>query len=299
MKTLKFFALVLLAGATIFTSCKKDEETGPAPTISFSNYPSGAYEIDFATLGVTTFDLSFVVSVTAEEEISTFTAKKKVGSTTTNITPAPADFEGKTSYTYNYLGTFLETDTYPVTLTFTVTDKADQTTELVFTVTKKTGTTGTPLGAIDSYTGVELGAQSNATLGSFYATSSNTIYLMSQAATNSANVDICYFYGATNANTLGAPTNTDVQSVFSSVSGWSTINETKFVKNPAGFTFASIDATTDISGLTFGTDTKANTLAVGDLVAFKTAANKIGFASVTAVATGNTGSITFSVKVQQ
>lgn len=149
MKQIKFFALMLLAGATLFTGCKDDEPTGPAPTISFSNYPTGAYEIDFATLGVTTFDLSFVVSVTAEEEISTFTAKKKVGSSTTNLT-APADFEGKTSYTYNYLGTFLETDTYPVELIFTCTDKADQVTEMKFTVTKKTGTTPNPINTYPS-----------------------------------------------------------------------------------------------------------------------------------------------------
>jgi hypothetical protein len=136
---------MIVAVAAIFTSCKKDEPTGAAPTISFSNYPAGAYEIDFATLGVTTFDLSFVVSITAEDEIKTFTAKKKVGSTTSNITPAPADFDGKTSYTYNYLGTFTETDTYPVELTFSVTDKSDQTTEKTFTVTKKTGTTPNPI----------------------------------------------------------------------------------------------------------------------------------------------------------
>lgn len=286
---------MLLAGATIFTSCKKDEETGPAPTISFSNYPTGAYEIDFATLGVTTFDLSFVVSVTAEEEISTFTAKKKIGSSTTNLT-APADFEGKTSYTYNYLGTFLETDTYPVFLIFTVTDKADQTTEHTFTVTKII--TGTPIGAINSYTGVTLGAQ-NATTGAFWASASNSVYMLSSAAANCINVDICYFYGATNQATLGAPTNTNVQTVFSSVASWTTKNNTIFIKNPGGFTFAGIDATTDISGLTFGTETQANLLAVGDLVAFKTVNNKIGFASVTAINPVNTGDITFSVKVQQ
>lgn len=145
MKKVTIFALMIVAVAAIFTSCKKDEPTGAVPTITFSNYPTGAYEIDFATLGVTTFDLSFVVTVTAEDEIKTFTAKKKVGSSSTPISPAPADFDGKTSYTYNYLGTFAEGDTYPVTLVFTVTDKSDQTTEKEFVVTKKTGTVTNPI----------------------------------------------------------------------------------------------------------------------------------------------------------
>ena len=137
MKQIKFFALMLLAGATMFTSCKPDDETGPAPTISFSNYPTGAYEIDFVGLGVTTFNLSFVVTVTAAEGISSFTATKKFGATTVNILPAPTGYVGETSYTYNYNGTFLQTDFYPVYLTFTVTDNANQTTELIFTLIKK------------------------------------------------------------------------------------------------------------------------------------------------------------------
>jgi len=301
MKKIKFFALMLLAGATLFTSCNKDEETGPAPTLSFSNYPSGTYEIDFETLGVTTFDLSFVVSVTAEEEISTFTAKKKVGSTTTNITPAPADFAGKTSYTYNYLGTFLENDTYPVTLTFTVTDKADQTTDKVFTVTKKTAATGTPFGAFSSNTNIILGGSAHATLGSFYASSTNAIYLQATAKTNCTLVDFAYFYGSANQATIVAPSDADAATMFTGttgVSSWSTRNATKFVKLTS-FDFTALSATTDIASVTFSTDTKANLLVVGDVVAFKTVANKIGFAKVIACTNADNGTITLDVKVQQ
>jgi len=138
MKKMKMFALMLLAGVVFFSSCSSDDETGPAPTISFSNFPAGNYEIDFAT--VATFDLSFAVIITAEEQINTLSAKRKVGGTTVNITPAPTGFAGQTSFTYNFLGTFNETDTYPIELIFSVTDKADQTTEKTFTVTKKAPT---------------------------------------------------------------------------------------------------------------------------------------------------------------
>jgi hypothetical protein len=110
---------------------------GAAPTISFPGFPTGAYEIDFAGLGVTSYDLSFDVTITAPEEISTLTAKKRVGATTVNITPAPTNFFGQTSYVYHYSGTYLQTDFYPVYLTFTVTDKTNQSAELVFMVFKK------------------------------------------------------------------------------------------------------------------------------------------------------------------
>ena len=305
MKKIKFFALMLLAGATLFTSCKgDDDEPIPAPTVTFqggvtSMVFTGTNEIDinvtFAAEGkiesVTLAGPSLTGAGTATSTITT-----KMGTSGTD------DAKGETSATYLFKVTAADlilafVNHTSLSYTFTVTDQESSSNTGTFTVTMQS--TGTPIGAIDTYTGVTLGAQSNATLGSFYATSSNSIYLMSAAATNCANVDIAYFYGATNHNTVGAPENADVQTVFSSVSSWTTKNSTLFVKNPSGFTFASIDATTDISGLTFGTETKANELAAGDLVAFKTAANKIGFASVTAVAADNTGSITFSVKVQQ
>ncbi len=110
---------------------------GAAPTITFSPYPSGAIEIDFVGQSITSFNLLFTVTVTAAEGISTFTAKKKIGANTVNITPAPTGYVGQTNYTYNYNGTFLQTDFYPVYLTFTVTDNEDQSAEHVFQVTKK------------------------------------------------------------------------------------------------------------------------------------------------------------------
>ncbi|MBI5540125.1 MAG: hypothetical protein HY951_08705 [Bacteroidia bacterium] len=150
MRKLTFFALALVAGASLFTSCKKDEATSPAPTISFTNNETSK-ELNFTS--VATIDVTFNVTVAAEGEISTFTAKKKVSGTSVNITPAPADFAGKTSYTYNYTGTFLATDTYPVELIFTVTDKEDQTTEKIYTITKYTASAGTTL-AYENTSGV-------------------------------------------------------------------------------------------------------------------------------------------------
>lgn len=295
MRKLTFFALALVAGASLFTSCKKDETTSPAPTISFTNNETSK-ELNFTS--VATIDVTFNVTVAAEGEISTFTAKKKVSGTSVNITPAPADFAGKTSYTYNYTGTFLATDTYPVELIFTVTDKEDQTTEKIFTITKYTASTGTPFGAFSSVTTGQIGAQAAAP-GSFYNSASNAIYTTTPAATNSSLVDFCYYYGATNNASLSAPANTDAQSVFSGISAWATKNATKIEKMASGFDFAGLSSTTDISAITFGTSTQATNLQVGDVIAFKTVANKIGFAKIASMsATTSAGIITLDVKVQ-
>ncbi len=287
---------MLLAGATIFTSCKKDEETGPAPTISFTNSVS-SFEIDFATQP-DPYTLQFTVTVTAEEEISTFTAKKKVSGATVNITPVPADFDGKTSYTYNYSGSFTAAETYPVELIFSCTDKADQTYEKTFTVTKHTGTAANP---ISTWTAT-LGAQS-ATPGSFFASSTGNIYTMGTSTANQAVIDFIYYYGSANFATICAPndeTVTGVSGDFTWTQAWTTKNATKF--GTSAVTVAQFDAMTDdatISTIGTLTDTKLTNVQNGSLYAFTTAAGKKGLIKVTALTTGATGEISISVKVQQ
>ncbi|NSW44212.1 MAG: hypothetical protein HPY79_00060 [Bacteroidales bacterium] len=297
MKKLFAISLIVLAGAAMFTSCKKDE-TKPAPEITVTNNKT-AYTVT-ATADTT---ITFNVTVTAEAEIDQFTIKKTVGSTTTSY-GNPSGFAGQTSYTYNFQEVFHPTDTYPISFTFKVVDKEGQEASITVTVSKVQGQTGTPFGAFNSYTAVLMGGQNNATTGSFYASVGNHVYTLSQAAANSASVDFAYYYGSTNLATLSAPADPQITSVanFSTIANWQTRNNTLFVKNPS-VDFANISTTTDISGVTFGTDLKANQLSVGDVVAFKTAAGKIGFVKVTAITqingTNSEGTITIDVKVQQ
>lgn len=298
MKKLFAISLIVLAGASIFTSCKKDD-TPPAPTISVTNNKT-AYAIT-ATADTT---ITFNVTVAAEGEIDQFSIKKTVGSTTTTY-GAPTGFSGQTSYTYNFQETFTSAMTYPISFTFKVVDKSSQEASITVTISKIEGSTGTPFGTFNNYTTVLMGGQNNATTGSFYASVGNHVYTLSEAAANSAAVDFAYYYGATNLATLSAPADPQITTVanFSSIANWTTRTSTKFVKNPAGIVFENLSATTNIESLTFGTDLKANQLAVDDVVAFKTDAGKIGFAKVTAITqingTNSEGTITLDIKVQQ
>lgn len=298
MKKLFAISLIVLAGATIFTSCKKDETT-PAPEISVTNNKT-AYAIT-ATADTT---ITFNVTVSAEGKIDQFTIKKTVGSTTTSY-GSPTGFSGQTSYTYNFQETFHPADTYPISFAFKVVDKDGQEASITVTISKLQGSTGTPFGAFNTYSTVLMGGQNNATTGSFYASVGNHVYTLSQAAANSAAVDFAYYYGLSNLATLSAPAATEITTVanFSTIANWATRNATKFIKNPSGIDFANLSATTNIANLTFGTDLKANQLNVNDVVAFQTAAGKIGFAKVTAITqingTNSEGTITLDVKVQQ
>ena len=306
MKKVKFLALMFLAGTTLFTSCKKDEETVADPTISFQG---GTTSLVFT--GTNSIDVN--VTFAAEGKIESVSLNGPsltgTGTTTTDITSKMGtthtdNGRNQTSVIYLFQVTSADlalafANHTTLTYTFTVNDQQPVSTTGTFTVTLQS--TGTPFGAFTPNTGIILGGSSHPTLGSFYASSTNTVYLQAAAKTNATVVDFAYFYGTTNQATLVAPADADASTMFTGTSGvstWTTKNSTKFVKL-TGFDFAGLSATTDIADVTFGTLTKANTLAVGDVVAFKTVANKIGFAKVTACTNTDDGTITFDVKVQQ
>ncbi|MCX7863394.1 MAG: hypothetical protein N2449_10415 [Bacteroidales bacterium] len=290
MKKLMSLALLVLAGAALFTSCKKDE-TVPAPEITVTNN-----KVEYNITATADTTITFNVTVKAEGEIDQFTIKKIVGSTETSY-GNPTGFAGKTDYVYNFQETFTPAMTYPISFKFKVVDKEGQEASITVTVKKiTTGGQGTPFGQFQTYT-VTLGAQ-NHTTGSSFASSNGNVYTLSQAAQNSALIDFMYYYGATNLATLAAPGDAQTSAVYSAVSNWQTKNNTKFVKNPT-INFDNLSATTDISGVTFGSDTKANQLAANNIIAFKTDAGKIGFIKVNSITGTNDGTINITVKVQQ
>jgi hypothetical protein len=86
-------------------------------------------------------------------------------------------------------------------------------------------------GLIFTYSTKVLGAQTS-TSGSFFASSSGTIYFLLDAKINAALVDWVYFYGASNLATIWAPSDPDAAVVFddptNGVSTWSVRNATVF-----------------------------------------------------------------------
>ena len=113
-------------------------------------------------------------------------------------------------------------------------------------------------------------------------------------------------YGATNQATIASPANSDAQSVFSGMSGWSTKNDTKFATT--SITASDFDAITDDLGIVAAADgasaTKANQLSAGDVVAFVTASTssnpgKKGLFKVVSITGTNAGTMSITVKVQE
>ncbi len=144
MKKMRIFALIVLAGATIFTSCKKDEETVLAdPTISFQG---GTNSLVFN--GTNAIDVN--VTVAAEGKIETVSLQgPSLSGTGTTTTPITALFgtsgsdnaKNQTSAIYMFqvssanLALALVNHTTGFTYTFTVTDQEGKSTTATFTVT--------------------------------------------------------------------------------------------------------------------------------------------------------------------
>ena len=289
-KNLLLFIALFTFGGIVFTACEEDPDLLPdPPTITFKG--GGTYTSSDAsvaagsaiTAGITASDADKIESFKLTIEYSSnpgnpFTMDSVVNSKTfdydiTRTTQAVAGTE---------------------TWTFSVTNKEGRTANVSFTIT-----TTNPNGAIDTYSSVIYGSQNSATLGSFYSTSTNMVYLLAQAAANSADVDFCYYDGAANMSTIGAPTNTDVQSVYAPVSSWPTKNATMF-NLEAAITAAAFDAMTDdadISTLSPAAD-DVKMLAANDVVSFETAAGKKGLLKVVAIDRG-AENIEVEVKVQQ
>ncbi len=137
MKKLFAISLILLAGAAFFTSCNKEEET-PAPEITVTNN-----KVEYFITATADTTILFNVNVEAEGEISSFTIKKRVGTTETSY-GNPSNFAGKTTYTYNFNETFTPTDTYPISFIFKVVDKKDHETSITVTIKKINAPSQTP-----------------------------------------------------------------------------------------------------------------------------------------------------------
>jgi hypothetical protein len=290
------FLGVAVAATALFSNCKKDSTTPDAPEIMFTN---GA-TTDSVTSG-TAYTVTGAVFAGGELKSVSFT-KVDASGNETSLGTAVTSFSNDTLYNFTQsLGTITATTKLKVTAL----DKNGLTSSALFTVKVKTVVTAG--GAIYTWSAKLLGDVDNASYGSFFSSSTGDVYLAAAAKTNQTKVDFFYFYGATNLATLAALDDADAANVTYSggatvVSGFTTKNATRFVVSSvtkADFTAATDDS--KISTLTGLTLTKANKLAVDNVIGFVTASGKKGLILVKSItSTGaTTKDITIDVKVQQ
>ena len=291
MKHYKKLLFVLLAGSLTFAySCKKSESNPSNPDLSLDLSTSSAKPGDVITITVRSTSSIKSYHLTVNNQGSAGAPRYLVPMSGTDSTIKNTSFTDTRSYTVP-AGT-----TTNLVFTATVTDNNSLTSNA-----SKTLTVSQPASWSKECSGVVLGDQNNATLGSSYSTSDCSVLTVSNAKSNSAKVDMIYYYGSTNNATLGAPDNSDVMSF--SVFGlpWATNNSTRFkVLTSSDWTNAS--AGTIQSTYTSSSSaemSEATKLAVGSVLGYKTAGGKYGILKVNGITvdsgSGN-GTITFDSK---
>ncbi len=282
-------ATVLLAFIAFFSSCKKDSTP---PTINFivkTGYITGDASVPQSST------ISFGVNAKSggTDNLSHFKITRTVSGVPTVLYETALDSIAYIREFNAQVGSEIGSETW----TFTITDKNNLTAEISFVIT----TVASP---ISVYTQVMLGSWANSDYGSSFASADGTVYKLAEAKTNAAKVDWLYYYGTANAATIAAPDDAEAGTVFISATNglqtWPVLNATRFRTVTEGATWDNISSAADIAAIAINTSKSSiNSIQVGDILAFKTAGNKLGLIKIDAIVPGSAGTITYTVKVQQ
>ena len=279
MKKLNFLFVALFAAATVFTSCE-GEVLLVAPVVSVEL----TTENPMFTAGE---KLTFKVTATTEGQLEDFTLEAD-GVEVSTYAFGVDELEVNAEYT-------IAADAVggsAIELTFNVSN-VDATGDATYTITVAAQN-------FIEYSATILGG-ANASEGSCFSTSEGIVYGASDIGTDTevmAKIDIIYYYGSANAASLACPADTEIE-VYSylNVVAWTPRNVTLYAAAAdldfAEVTFAEVVAAADVTGA----EDDINNLAVGSIVAFKTAAGTYGVLKVTELVISDTGNIKIDVKM--
>lgn len=286
MKKIKFLALMLIAGTMMFSSCGNDEDP-EGPTLSVNALQTEAWLND---------TLQFVYTVSSNEKL----VKLTMTANSNDVDAQEITLDGNSAtdtITVILPGTGLTEGSIDFTFDAEDKDGAEWGAAKTVTITIKKAASD-----INTFTAILLGAQDNATKGSYLDAETGDVYLTSAASTNQALIDIVYYYGDNNLATLTAPNDATVgggTGNFFLCEGWDTKNATVF-NSTTGITWT--DVTDDSEIVTAAKDaalTKVTQLTANDIVAFETVDGKKGLFMVKSISGEATGSITIEVKIQE
>jgi len=159
---------------------------------------------------------------------------------------------------------------------------------------------------------VTLGAQDNTTQGSFYSIANDKVYTLEEAFANQGAIDFLCFFELTethaNYTTIASP-GANIKEIFTGdydFDNWETTNTTYLYQlEESEFTPAQFDALTETDAIieslydAENARRKAKNLQVDDIYAFQTENGAYGIFKVTAVTTGEDGSVEFKYIIKE
>ncbi len=295
-KLIYLFVLLMVSGLFFMTSCTDDEEGDVKPTISFKG--GAGYVSQDVTLDT---DAEFTIGITA--------ASNSSSGAKLSLLELTRVYNNATWFTWD---TAIDVSYYSIDITMT-TLNTEGTERIAFKITDKDGqtseisvniTTESSAGPITSFDQKILGSYQSST-GSSFASADGSIYSLAEAKANQTKVDWMYFYGASDLSTIASPNDSHAALVFNNAANglqtWTTKNNTLFRKVSTVIEWNTVTDDTIImqEAATEPDQTRIATLAVGDVLLFKTVTSKYGLIKVNNIAVGADGTIDISVKVQQ
>ncbi len=280
--------IVLALFIGIFSSCKKDTTTLPAPVISFLNGVSTANVASGA-------NYTIAGTITSDEGLTEVKYFVVTTSGETQIGQAITSFTNANSYSFQQT---ISNITAQSVIKVQATDSKNQTTSANFTIT--VGGTNNPT----VYSNVTIGSYNNTTLGSSFASIDGTVYSLANAKASSNKIDMIYYFSSANNASISAPADLTLLNVYfttaSAPSTWTVKNNTKLLKVNGSITYATATSA-QISALN-PTGLNVNNLVAGDVIAFLTDAtsalpNKKGIAEVVSVTGTDAGQIVLNIKI--
>lgn len=294
-----FTAVLAIAGLSFIASCTPNETTNVKPKLNFISEGASITADKTVDAGAPLlFKVNGVSNTSTKKNLKTlrvqsFTNNNPNVDTTVSIK--------KDSYTGSFNYHAPATASTEEKFTFTLTDNAGETDIVSITVTTAANDPCANAAAISTFSAVLLGAQDNASEGSFLNAHTGNVMLKADADNASSDVDLIYYYGSSNMATVVAPTHSTVNGGSGNLSlatGLTTKRATQVKKST--MTAATFDGITKDCG--FPTDVAgsfiANQLSQGDVVEFKTHDNKIGLFKVKSITTGVAGKMEIEVKIQ-
>lgn len=274
MKINRILVVLLMIAGVSLSSCKKDDDiVNPEPTLNFIG-GEGYTSTDVTINAGEQIKVGFNASANNEtnEKLTNFKLTRTANNQSQTLFDSTFNEE---TFTTTIFIDFPESVT--ARLEGTITDKAGRTTSVAFNVTVEEAGV-----KVLKHTDVKLGSW-NDEIGSFYNAQENTIYNVTEAAANQAKVDLVFYKGENNLNTLAAPADASLETIITfNINSWANRNATMFIGTE--MTAEEFDGIGEYyefpEFVEAEADTKIINMVNGDVVFFKTQAGALGYIKV-------------------
>ena len=273
MKKLSVFLIASLAVIMIMSSCKKDEDNFGPPTLNFIS--GDGYVDSDATIAENSYfkvGIAAIANIESNEKLSTLQLTRTMFGivyTDTTLTINENTYAIDLEFNAQAKGVV-------ETIAFKVTDKAGKTAEKSLVITYEATAE-----SVAKTTGISMGSF-NDDFGSFYSTTTNQVYNITEASANQSKIDFLFYKGTTNGPTIASPADVQANTVYDII-GWTTKNATMFMET--SISASDFDAIGDeYTFPTFeNTSSDINQIESNDVIMFQTVDNKLGLIKLNSI----------------